>query len=121
MQGLASHENGETLVEVLKAADTNGSGEIDYTEFLAATIDANIFMREEYLKIAFSMFDMDQSGKIDSQEVIALLQGEDFQNLVSKAAINKAMKEMDTNGDGEIDFEEFMAMMKKASQMDDRI
>lgn len=59
MKGLASHENGETLVQVLKAADTDGSGEIDYTEFLAATIDANIFMREEYLRTAFSMFDMD--------------------------------------------------------------
>jgi Ca2+-binding EF-hand superfamily protein len=38
---------------MLKAADTDNSGEIDYTEFIAATIDTNIFMRDDYLKTAF--------------------------------------------------------------------
>jgi len=29
------------------------------------------------------------------------------------------MHEIDANGDGEIDFEEFMIMMKKATELDD--
>ena len=58
---------------MLESADTDGSGEINYTEFLAATIDKNVFMRESYLKIAFDMFDKDGSGKIDNQEILALL------------------------------------------------
>ena len=29
------------------------------------------------------------------------------------------MKEIDANGDGEIDFDEFMDMMKKATEFDD--
>ena len=61
------------------------------------------------------MFDKDNSGKIDNEEVLALLAGEDLQAFVSKDAIGQAMKEFDENGDGEIDFEEFMAMMKNAS------
>jgi len=40
-------------------------------------------MREDYLKTAFKMFDVDNSGKIDNDEVIALLSGEDLMNLVS--------------------------------------
>ena len=64
------------------------------------------------------MFDKDGSGKIDNEEVVALLQGEDLKNLVSKEAIQTAMKEIDENGDGEIDFEEFSLMMKKATQSD---
>ena len=50
------------------------------------------------------MFDTDGSGKIDSNEVIALLSGEDVTSFVSKEAIDGALREIDANGDGEIDF-----------------
>lgn len=53
----------------MRAADTDHSGTINYTEFIAATIDAQIFMREENLRAAFYMFDVDNSGKIDKNEV----------------------------------------------------
>ena len=65
-------------------------------------------MRDDYLKTAFAMFDKDGSGKIDNEEVQELLCGEEMQNLVSKDAIAAALNEIDANGDGEIDFEEFM-------------
>jgi calcium-dependent protein kinase len=80
---------------MLKSADTDGSGEINYTEFLAATIDQTVFLREDYLRTAFRLFDKDNSGKIDNEEVVALLQGEELGNLVSKDAISKAMAEID--------------------------
>jgi len=41
--------------------------------------------------------------------------------IVCKDAIGQAIKEIDTNGDGEIDFQEFTAMMKKASEIDEHI
>ena len=117
-KGLKGQENGDKILELMRSADTDGSGDINYTEFLAATMDANIYLREDYLKTAFQMFDKDNSGKIDNHEVIDLLQGDDLSNLVSKEAIGKAMAEIDANGDGEIDFDEFMAMMKKATAED---
>jgi Ca2+-binding EF-hand superfamily protein len=61
-------------------------------------------MREDYLMTAFKMFDTDNSGKIDNEEVVALLSGEELGNLVSKEAIRAAISEIDANGDGEIDF-----------------
>ena len=33
-------KNVDELLECLKAADTDGSGSIDYTEFIAATLDS---------------------------------------------------------------------------------
>jgi calcium-dependent protein kinase len=69
-------ENGETLLQILQAADTDKSGQIDYTEFLAATMDAQIFLRNDYLRTAFDMFDKDKSGKIDIGEISEML-GED--------------------------------------------
>lgn len=78
-KGLEGKENGDALLEIMKSADTDGSGEINYTEFLAATMDANVFLREDYLRTAFMMFDKDNSGKIDNEEVMALLGGDELQ------------------------------------------
>lgn len=44
--------------------DTDGSGKIDYTEFLAATMEKSMYMKEEKLHNAFRMFDLDGNGKI---------------------------------------------------------
>lgn len=118
-KGLEGRENGDTILDIMKSADTDGSGEINYTEFIAATVDAAVYMRDDYLRTAFNMFDKDNSGKIDNEEVIALLSGEDLGAFVSKDAINNAMKEIDGNGDGEIDFDEFMLMMKAASKFEE--
>lgn len=49
-KGLANRKNGGQILSMLRAADTDGSGDINYTEFIAATLDKNIFMNETYLK-----------------------------------------------------------------------
>jgi len=68
--GLGHKENSESLLQLLKGADTDGSGSIDYTEFLAATMDAKIYLRGDYLRTCFDMFDRDHSGKIDKDEIL---------------------------------------------------
>ena len=35
-----ANENWESILESLREADTDKSGEIDYTEFIAATLDS---------------------------------------------------------------------------------
>lgn len=64
------------------------------------------------MKTAFAMFDVDGSGKIDNQEILQLVGGDEFKDLYTKEQITQAIMEIDENGDGEIDFEEFMHMMK---------
>lgn len=105
--GLGHKENAETLIELLQGADTDNSGSIDYTEFIAATLDHQTYMRDDYLRTAFDLFDADKSGKIDKDELINLLQGEDMANVVPKQTLMSYIAEVDQNGDGEIDFEEF--------------
>ena len=105
-------ENRDELLDVLKLADIDGSGYVEYTEFIAATLESQIFLKEEYLKNAFEMFDTDHSGKIDNDELMQILQGDELKYLSLKENIKNAIKEVDANNDGEIDFEEFKAMMK---------
>lgn len=50
--------------EILNSLDKNFNGVIDYTEFLVAAADKELLLTEENLKIAFKMFDTDQSGSI---------------------------------------------------------
>lgn len=51
--------------------------------------------------------------------MIALLSGDaNMTTFISKEAIDQALQEIDANGDGEIDFDEFMLMMKRAAQND---
>ena len=107
-QGLGKRENAADLLEVLKAADTDNSGTINYTEFLAATMNTQTFLREDYLKTAFQMFDQDGSGKIDRNELHQLLAGDQFKDVYTQEQLETAIKEVDDNGDGEIDFNEFL-------------
>lgn len=52
---------------------------------------------------------------------MALLTGDDLTSIISKEAIDQALNEIDENGDGEIDFDEFMLMMKRAAENDNVI
>jgi len=83
------------LIKILQAADTDGNGDINYTEFIAATMDAKTFLKESYLKTAFNMFDTDGSGKIDASELNTLLSGEEFKDVYSNAQLMQAIAEVD--------------------------
>jgi len=102
----------EELAELMKGVDADGSGVIDYTEFIAATLDKRKYIQEDRLWAAFRVFDTDGSGKITKQELQQVLAGGKLDDMAKKN-IDEIMKECDTDGDGEIDFEEFVAMMRK--------
>ena len=78
-------------------------------------MDASMFLRESYLKTAFQMFDTDGSGRIDQNELHQLLAGEEFREMYTQDQLLAAINEVDENGDGEIDFDEFLAMMRTAA------
>ena len=60
------------------------------------------------------MFDRDGSGKIDAKELAQLLTGESFfKDDLTKEQMMQLISEADINGDGEIDYEEFIYMMRK--------
>lgn len=49
--------------------DYYGNGAINYSEFLAATMDTQIFFNEAKLRSVFSMFDTDDSGTITETDM----------------------------------------------------
>lgn len=46
-----------------------GNGKINYSEFLAATIDDKLLINEAKLRNAFSIFDCDRDGLISESDL----------------------------------------------------
>ncbi len=64
------------------------------------------------------MFDRDGSGKIDAKELAQLLTGESFfKDELTKEQMMQLISEADINGDGEIDYDEFIYMMRKVGNL----
>merc|ERR1711972_330688 len=99
------------LQHIMEEVDSDGSGVIDYTEFLAATLDKKVYMSEDVCWQAFRIFDRNGDGKICKAEIRKVLCDDDVKNSAAKD-IAELMQQIDKNGDGEIDFTEFMQMMR---------
>lgn len=65
--------------------------------------------KDEEIIEAFKVFDRDGDGKISKQELYLVMKalGENL----TEEEIEEMIREADINGDGEIDFYEFKAMM----------
>uniref|UniRef100_A0A0G4HAB5 Calcium-dependent protein kinase 1 n=1 Tax=Chromera velia CCMP2878 TaxID=1169474 RepID=A0A0G4HAB5_9ALVE len=98
------------IEEIFKAADADGSGSIDYTEFLVATLDRKAMCSKEKLESAFRTFDTDGSGKISSKELAHIFGVGDK---MDQQLWEQIIGEVDKNGDGEVDLNEFKQMMVK--------
>ncbi|KAL3829410.1 hypothetical protein ACJIZ3_018212 [Penstemon smallii] len=99
------------IKDLMDAADIDNSGTIDYGEFLAATVHLNKLEREDNLVSAFSFFDKDGSGYITIDE----LQQACKEFGLSELNLDEMIREIDQDNDGQIDYAEFAAMMRKGN------
>ncbi|GLC50210.1 hypothetical protein PLESTB_000354500 [Pleodorina starrii] len=106
VQGLTDNDVGRMIQE----ADVNGDGMIDYEEFLAATINRSKLEREELLKQAFAKFDENGDGQITRQELFNALS--DPALGVDPKEIDEIIDQVDQDGNGTIDYGEFVSMMR---------
>merc|ERR1712072_334674 len=106
------------LVSLLSSVDLDGSGSLDYTEFLAATLNARTYMQEDALWSAFRVFDVDGNGKLSKEEVSRVFSGGGNKYGLGSSLfrfesgdLDALIAEIGTDGDGLISFEEFKEMM----------
>ena len=100
----------QEVEQMFRSVDTDNSGFIDYTEFVVAATSQQNLTSEEKLRAAFNMFDKDGSGIISADEIREVLCFGGA-NSLSAEAVDAIIKQVDENGDGEIQFDEFVTMM----------
>jgi len=103
----------DNLAAMVAAIDIDGDNRIEYTELLAAAMDQRHYTEESVCWSAFRLFDRDGNGTINAQELELVLKDPNLGEVMGEVAVGRVMAEHDKNGDGVIDFDEFLAMMKQ--------
>jgi len=94
--------------EIISTVDDDGSGEIEFEEFARIWQRKLLSVNESYIHAVFTVLDEDGNGLIDNEELGKVLEEEDMEK------VKKLIEEVDTDGDGHINFDEFRrAMLEK--------
>ena len=114
MRALGFEPKKEEIRKMINDIDTDGRGTIEFPEFLEMMTSKmqERDPKEEMLK-AFRLSDDDETGKISFRNLkrVAKELGENM----SDEEIQEMIDEADRDGDGEINMDEFMRIMKKTN------
>jgi len=110
MRNLGQNPTEVELTEMINEVDIDGNGTIDFREFLGLMVRK---MREtdidEELFEAFKIFDKDGNGYITNHELKNVMTN--MGEYLTSEEIDELVKEADLDGDGMINYEEFIKLM----------
>ncbi|XP_023228541.1 troponin C-like [Centruroides vittatus] len=105
--------NERELRELISEVDADGSGEIEFDEFLVLTarflLEEDTAAMEQELREAFRLYDKEGNGYINVSDLRQILRALD--DKLTEDELDEMIAEIDTDGSGTVDFEEFMEMM----------
>ncbi|KMZ76016.1 putative Calmodulin [Zostera marina] len=110
IRSLGQNPTKEELLDMMNEVDVDGNGTIEFNEFLHLMARK---MKEtdadEELREAFKVFDKDQNGYISASELsnVMINLGEKL----TDEEVQQMIREADTDGDGQVNYEEFVKMM----------
>ncbi|KAI4883867.1 hypothetical protein NFI96_020328 [Prochilodus magdalenae] len=107
MRMLGQNPTPEELQEMIDEVDEDGSGTVDFEEFLVMMVrcmkDDSKAKSEEELADLFRMFDKNRDGYIDMEELRLMLTSTG--EAITEDDVEELMKDGDKNGDGKIDYD----------------
>ena len=110
MRSLGQNPSEEELADMIEEVDKDGSGTIDFKEFISLMAQKmKETDTEEELIDAFKIFDRDGNGSISAHELRYVMTSTGEQ--LSDNEIDEMIREADTDGDGYINYKEFVEMM----------
>lgn len=98
----------EDLEAMFDQVNFSGSGAIEYSEFVVASLMEKNLIDDFKLMAAFKIFDKENKGYISVENLKEVLELEDD---MEGYILNVIVRQVDDNGDGKISFDEFKDMM----------
>lgn len=98
------------LDQIFHNIDLNHDGEINYTEFLAVTVDRKKAMTENNMVFAFHHFDIDNSGVITFENLKECFKREGRH--LEDSELQQMLAEVNCAEPGKITYNEFVTFMK---------
>ncbi|CAD6592490.1 MAG: Calcineurin subunit B [Alectoria sarmentosa] len=96
--------------------DEDGGGDVDFQEFVSGlSAFSSKGNKEEKLRFAFKVYDIDRDGYISNGElfiVLKMMVGSNLKDMQLQQIVDKTIMEADTDRDGKISFEEFTKMVE---------
>lgn len=96
--------------------DEDGSGTVEFREFISGlSAFSGKSAKEEKLRFAFKVYDIDRDGYISNGElflVLKMMVGNNLKDGQLQQIVDKTIMEADKDGDGKISFEEFTKMVE---------
>ncbi|KAL5022771.1 hypothetical protein ScPMuIL_001926 [Solemya velum] len=109
---------------MFRSFDKDGNGRVDFQEFLIGLSVSSSSDIEQKLRWAFDMYDVDGNGTISRSEMMDILNSVYKMTDLNAGDGNtpekmteRLFKKMDTNGDGELSWEEFLEGAKQDSMI----
>ena len=110
MQSLGQTPTDQELEDMINEVDNDGNNEIDFEEFLTLMArNMQDLDEEKVIKQGFSVFDADEDGKITLDDLRRVM--ESLGEQLNENQLVEIIKELDSNSDDAIDFEEFQAIV----------
>ena len=99
------------MEDIFHRIDLNNSGQINYSVFLAATVEKQKVLTQNNLWFAFHHFDVENSGYITEEGLVEVFHREGKK--ISREKIHEIMKDADPLNKGKISFDDFTKIMKE--------
>uniref|UniRef100_A0A1I8G9Y4 Calmodulin n=3 Tax=Macrostomum lignano TaxID=282301 RepID=A0A1I8G9Y4_9PLAT len=110
MRALGQNPSQEELKEMIKEVDQDGSGSIEFDEFLEMMKkQMNSADSEEEVRRAFRLFDADGDGFLSATELHQVMQN--LGERLTMEEVEAMIGEADTDRDGQVSFSEFAKIM----------